>query len=84
MRDDFSSMLAYLYDKSSHYLLAAFQSAFECMSTLIDTCVDCLDVPTFLDAVVEGLKDTDDIKPLVYQILQRLIVLRPLDVLQSE
>ena len=38
------------------------KAAFECMYTLLDTCVDRLDVFEFLSHVQDGLKDHYDIK----------------------
>lgn len=38
------------------------KAAFECMYTLLDSCLDCLDIFEFLDHVEEGLKDHYDIK----------------------
>lgn len=38
------------------------KAAFECMYTLLDSCLDALDVLQFLDHVVEGLKDHYDIR----------------------
>jgi len=41
-----------------------FQVAFECMYTLMETCLDRLDVFEFLSHVEDGLKDHYDIKVL--------------------
>ena len=38
------------------------KAAFECMYTLLDSCLDCLDIFEFLDHVEEGLKDHYDIR----------------------
>lgn len=38
------------------------QAAFECMYTLLDTCLDRLDIFEFLSHVEDGLKDHYDIK----------------------
>jgi hypothetical protein len=38
------------------------KAAFECMYTLLDTCVDRLDIFEFLTHVQDGLKDHYDIK----------------------
>ena len=40
------------------------KAAFECMYTLLDTCVDRLDIFEFLSHVQDGLKDHYDIKVL--------------------
>ena len=42
------------------------KAAFECMYTLLDTCVDRLDVFEFLSHVQDGLKDHYDIKVCIY------------------
>ncbi|TNN08988.1 Cullin-associated NEDD8-dissociated protein isoform 1 [Schistosoma japonicum] len=54
--------------------------AFECMSTLLDTCLDKLVIPSFLESLIDGLKDHTDIKLLSYQILQRISIIRPLEI----
>lgn len=38
------------------------KAAFECMYTLLDSCLDRLDIFTFLNHVEDGLKDHYDIK----------------------
>ena len=38
------------------------QAAFECMYTLMETCLDRLDIFEFLSHVEDGLKDHYDIK----------------------
>ena len=45
------------------------KAAFECMYTLLDTCVDRLDVFEFLSHVQDGLKDHYDIKVNLKMIL---------------
>lgn len=42
------------------------KAAFECMYTLLDTCIQQLDVFEFLTYVENGLKDSYDIKVLAY------------------
>ena len=49
------------------------KAAFECMYTLLDTCVDRLDIFEFLSHVQDGLKDHYDIKVLATLILITLI-----------
>lgn len=44
------------------------KAAFECMYTLLDSCLDRLDIFTFLNHVEDGLKDHYDIK--VHKILR--------------
>nr|VZI30741.1 unnamed protein product [Spirometra erinaceieuropaei] len=60
------------------------KSAYECLSTLLDTCVDSLHMSDFLDLLINGLKDHNDIRLLVYHMLQRIIQLQPLEVTQSK
>ncbi|CAL8068437.1 unnamed protein product [Calicophoron daubneyi] len=54
--------------------------AFECMSTLLDSCLDKLTMAQFLEPLIDGLKDHTDIKLLCYQILQRIAHIRPLEI----
>ncbi|XP_065897890.1 cullin-associated NEDD8-dissociated protein 1-like [Dysidea avara] len=56
--------------------------AFECMYTLMETCLDRLDVFEFLSHVEDGLKDHYDIKMLTYLLLMRLSKLRANALLQ--
>ncbi|KAM9859887.1 cullin-associated NEDD8-dissociated protein 2 [Aulostomus maculatus] len=58
------------------------KAAFECMYTLLDSCLDGLDVLQFLDHVEEGLKDHYDIRMLTFLMLARLVSLCPAAVLQ--
>ncbi|XP_069025660.1 cullin-associated NEDD8-dissociated protein 2 [Embiotoca jacksoni] len=58
------------------------KAAFECMYTLLDGCLDGLDVLHFLDHVEEGLKDHYDIRMLTFLMLARLVSLCPAAVLQ--
>lgn len=58
------------------------KAAFECMYTLLDTCLDKLDLFEFLNHVEDGLKDHYDIKMLTYLMLVRLANLAPTFVLQ--
>ena len=60
------------------------KAGYECMYTLLDSCLDRLDIYTFLNHVEEGLKDDYDIKMLTYLMLVRLATLVPNAVLQSE
>merc|ERR1719414_2672475 len=53
------------------------KAAFECMYTLLDTCVDRLDVFEFLSHVQDGLKDHYDIKMLTYLMVARVAQLCP-------
>lgn len=58
------------------------KAAFECMYTLLGTCLDCLDVFEFLRHVEDGLRDHYDIKMLTYLMCARLAQLCPAVVLQ--
>ncbi|XP_071111936.1 cullin-associated NEDD8-dissociated protein 1-like [Haliotis cracherodii] len=58
------------------------KAAFECMYTLLDSCLDRLDIFEFLNHVEDGLKDHYDIKMLTYLMLVRLSHLCPNAVLQ--
>ncbi|KAK7091549.1 cullin-associated NEDD8-dissociated protein 1-like isoform X2 [Littorina saxatilis] len=58
------------------------KAAFECMYTLLDSCLDRLDIFEFLQHVEDGLKDHYDIKMLTYLMLVRLSNLCPNAVLQ--
>uniref|UniRef100_A0A1A8BKS9 Cullin-associated and neddylation-dissociated 2 (Putative) n=2 Tax=Nothobranchius kadleci TaxID=1051664 RepID=A0A1A8BKS9_NOTKA len=58
------------------------KAAFECMYTLLESCLDGLDVLQFLDHVEEGLKDHYDIRMLTFLMLARLASLSPAAVLQ--
>ncbi|XP_064480368.1 cullin-associated NEDD8-dissociated protein 1-like [Ornithodoros turicata] len=58
------------------------KAAFECMYTLLDTCLEQLDIFEFLNHVEDGLKDHYDIKMLTYLMLVRLASLCPSAILQ--
>lgn len=60
------------------------KAAFECMYTLLDSCLDRLDIFEFLNHVENGLKDHYDIKMLTYLMVARLAQLCPTAMLQSE
>jgi len=60
------------------------KAAFECMYTLLDSCLDRLDVFEFLNHVENGLRDHYDIKMLTYLMTARPAQLCPTAVLQSE
>ena len=47
---------------SSTFEIVTFQAAFECMYTLLDSCLDRLDIFEFLNHMEDGLKDHYDIK----------------------
>lgn len=58
------------------------KAAFECMYTLLDSCVDRIDIFEFLNQVESGLKDHYDIKMLTYLMAARLSQICPGAVLQ--
>jgi cullin-associated NEDD8-dissociated protein 1 len=58
------------------------KAAFECMYTLLDSCLDRIDIFEFLKHVEDGLNDHYDIKMLTYLMLIRLSHLCPSAVLQ--
>uniref|UniRef100_A0A8R1TWV1 TIP120 domain-containing protein n=1 Tax=Onchocerca volvulus TaxID=6282 RepID=A0A8R1TWV1_ONCVO len=58
------------------------KAAFECMYTLLETCLERLDVFEFITHMENGLKDQHDIKLLTYLMLARLAALCPSQVLQ--
>ena len=53
------------------------KAAFECMYTLLDTCVDRLDIFEFLCHVQDGLKDHYEMKMLTYLMVSRVAQLCP-------
>ncbi|KAJ3158045.1 Cullin-associated NEDD8-dissociated protein 1 [Geranomyces variabilis] len=64
--------------------LEARKAAFECMYTLLETCLSRIDVFTFLSRVLTGLADpSNDIKILCHLMLQRLSYLSPTAVAQK-
>lgn len=54
------------------------------MYTLLDSCLDRIDIFEFLNHVEDGLKDHYDVKMLTYLMLVRLSQLSPGPVLQSK
>ncbi|KAM7006274.1 cullin-associated NEDD8-dissociated protein 2 isoform 1-T1 [Tautogolabrus adspersus] len=58
------------------------KAAFECMYTLLDSCMEGLDVLQFLDHVEEGLRDHYDIRMLTFLMLARLASMCPAAILQ--
>ncbi|KAM4722005.1 cullin-associated NEDD8-dissociated protein 1-like [Rhinophrynus dorsalis] len=57
------------------------KAAFECMYTLLESCLDQLDIYEYLNHVEDGLKDHYDIRMLTFIILTRLCTLCPAAVL---
>ncbi|KAH1023273.1 cullin-associated NEDD8-dissociated protein 1 isoform X2 [Dendroctonus ponderosae] len=58
------------------------KAAFECMYTLLDSCLDKIDIFDFINHVESGLKDHYDIKMLTYLMVARLAQICPGFVLQ--
>lgn len=58
------------------------KAAFECMYTLLDSCLERLDIRDFLAHVENGLRDHYDIKMLTYLMVARLASLCPSQVIQ--
>lgn len=58
------------------------KAAFECMYTILDSCLDRIDIFDFIDHVEGGLKDHYDIKMLTYLMVARLAQICPGAVLQ--
>ncbi|XP_048812922.1 cullin-associated NEDD8-dissociated protein 1-like isoform X1 [Lagopus muta] len=58
------------------------KAAFECMYTLLESCLDRLDICEYLNHVEDGLKDHYDIQMLTFIMLARLSTLCPNTVLQ--
>ncbi|KAB0404513.1 hypothetical protein E2I00_013174, partial [Balaenoptera physalus] len=58
------------------------KAAFECMYSLLESCLDQLDICEFLNHVEDGLKDHYDIRMLTFIMLARLATLCPVPVLQ--
>ena len=58
------------------------KAAFECMYTLLDTCLERLDIFAFLSHVEDGLRDHYDIKMVTYLMLVRLANKAPHALLQ--
>ncbi|XP_014652243.1 PREDICTED: cullin-associated NEDD8-dissociated protein 2-like [Ceratotherium simum simum] len=58
------------------------KAAFECMYSLLESCLGQLDICKFLNHVDDGLKDHYDIRMLTFIMLARLATLCPAPVLQ--
>lgn len=58
------------------------KAAFECMYTILDSCLDRIDIFDFIENVEGGLKDHYDIKMLTYLMVARLAQICPGAVLQ--
>lgn len=62
---------------------ACSQAAYQCMYTLLETCLNKLDLNSYIDIVVAGLSDDDDIKVSCYLMLVKLSNTSPNAVIQS-
>ncbi|XP_026805968.1 cullin-associated NEDD8-dissociated protein 1 [Rhopalosiphum maidis] len=58
------------------------KAAFECMYTLLDSCLDRLDIFEYLNYLENGLRDHYDIKMLTYLMVSRMAQIVPSAVLQ--
>ncbi|KAI9310911.1 armadillo-type protein [Dichotomocladium elegans] len=58
------------------------KAAYECMYTLLSTCLDRIEIHGFLDRVRAGLEDQHDIKMLTYLMISRLVRVAPTAVQQ--
>ncbi|CAO3610365.1 unnamed protein product [Cunninghamella echinulata] len=59
------------------------KAAYECLYTLLTTCLDKIDIHGYLECVRTGLDDQQDIKMLVYLMLVRLGKISPTNVAQK-
>jgi len=59
------------------------QAAFECMYTLLDTCITKLDISEYISQIVSGLSDDYDIQMLNHLILIRLSKKAPVSLVSS-
>jgi len=59
------------------------KTAFECMYTLLDTCLDKIEIFGFLDRVLAGLADTHDIKVISHLMISRLAGVAPTAISQK-
>merc|ERR550537_213333 len=53
------------------------KAAFECMYTVLQSCMDRVNIFQFLDHIEIGLKDVPDIKMLTYLMVLRLVHINP-------
>ena len=58
------------------------KAAYECLYTLLDSCLDQLDIFQFMEYVIRGLNDHYDIKTLCFLFIRRLVQSAPLSVVQ--
>jgi cullin-associated NEDD8-dissociated protein 1 len=64
--------------------LACSQTAYECMHTLLDTCLKEIEIHEFLGRVLRGLSDEEEVKKLCYLMLVKLAQIAPTAVTQRE
>ncbi|KZT58404.1 TIP120-domain-containing protein [Calocera cornea HHB12733] len=62
--------------------LEARKAAYETMYTLLDTCLGAIDLQEYINRVIAGLSDKDEIKALCYMMLFRLAQVAPTAVVQ--
>lgn len=60
------------------------QSAYECLSTILETFQDILDMRSFVVPLIAGLRDNNDIKLVICLILQRVWHLKPCILAESK
>lgn len=58
------------------------QTAYECMHSLLDTCLKEIDLQAYLSQVISGLSDDDEVKKLCYVMLTKLAHVAPTAVSQ--
>jgi len=59
------------------------KAAYECMYTLLDSCIDRLELSTFITNLNDGLKDNVDIKTLCHLMLIRLAQYAPVALVEG-
>ena len=61
-----------------------FKSAYDCMSTLLDKCLNRIEMNEFFSVLVKGISDpSHEIKVLCYHMIQKLTILSPSVVLEK-
>ena len=60
------------------------KAAFECMYTVLQSCIDRVNIFQFLDHIEIGLKDVPDIKMLTYLMVLRLVHINPNAIMLSK
>ncbi|GEM12805.1 cullin-associated NEDD8-dissociated protein 1 [Rhodotorula toruloides] len=58
------------------------KTAYECMHSLLDTCLKEIDLQAYLSQVISGLSDEDEVKKLCYVMLMKLAHVAPIAVSQ--